>query len=169
MSSIKQRGFAFGATAVAALVLLGVGTPIARAEANMDKLMSVLPPGFDLDNCNPVTPLPEGALATVDCFDNKVPNGPDAARFSIVTDQATLDRKFQDNANSSVITPCPHNQASPGPWHYGSTPDQVAGQVACGVYHDTPEVSWSKNDVLLLGDIQGRTIDGVFEYWWQNI
>jgi serine/threonine-protein kinase len=168
MSAIKHPGLAFGATAVAALAFLGgVGTPTARADANLDKLMGLLPAGFNANNCKQVIPRSKNALATVDCHNNQLPNGPGAARFSIFPDQGTLDRSFQSNADGSVIVPCPRGQASPGPWHDHQSPDE-AGQVACGVYDDTPEVMWSKNAVLLMADIQDGSIDTLFEYFSNN-
>jgi hypothetical protein len=60
----------------------------------LTQLMGVLPDGYDSSNCSVVDNPPRDSLATIDCDDNSLPNGPTAARFSLYPDVATLDAHF---------------------------------------------------------------------------
>jgi serine/threonine protein kinase len=133
------------------------------------KLMALLPPGYGGDACKPVLPPSTGALATVDCGLPSTPGGPASARYSLFADQATLDSHFQDGLKAyDTMQKCPGSDVdSPTTWHYNSTPDQVAGQVACGMYKGNGDVFWSNNKDLLLGDAQGPSLEDVHKWWLQ--
>src|SRR6202042_1001603 len=63
---------------------------------------------------------------------------------------------------------CPGNTtAGPTPWNYTNTPEETAGQVACGKYNGTPDVSWSANDQLVLADVQSADLQ-TLHAWWNN-
>jgi serine/threonine kinase PknH len=169
MTVAKNLRIVIGTMALASIAALG-GAAIADAapgesSADLDKLMGLLPAGFTTSNCQPVNPPTKYALATVDCGQNSLPNGPAMARFSLVSDQITLDGKFQSSVNADVVTPCPRDYPSPGTWRYRNT-DVVAGQVACGTYQGTPDLAWTDNAKLVLGDIEGDNIEALFDYWW---
>jgi hypothetical protein len=169
MTAAKNLRIVIGTMALASIVALG-GAATADAapgqsSADLDKLMGLLPAGFTSGNCQTVSPAAKYALATVDCGQNSLPNGPAMARFSIYPDQATLDTRFQNSVKDDVITPCPQGVASPGTWHYRDS-DVVAGHVACGTYQGTPDLTWSNNANLMLGDIEGDNIEALFDYWW---
>jgi serine/threonine-protein kinase len=131
------------------------------------RLMAVLPHGYDDSTCRPVHPPATGALATVDCTQSLVDGGPANARLSLFADQATLDTHFDVaiKENSALIQ-CPGSGVdSPTTWHYTETPDDVEGRIACGTYHDGPDLVWSKNSDLLLGDAQGPNMDDLHNWW----
>ncbi|PRC56541.1 serine/threonine protein kinase, partial [Mycobacterium sp. ITM-2017-0098] len=84
------------------------------------------------------TPPAGGALATVDCTQTTMPNGPAFTRYSLFGDKAALDAAFQEGIRvNSELLECPGSGIdSPTTWHYTDTPDVVAGQIACGTYND---------------------------------
>jgi hypothetical protein len=136
--------------------------------SNLNKLMGILPKGFSSSNCQAVNPSAKDALATVDCSQNTVASGVSAARFNLYPDQATLDSHFNSGSAEDVASPCPGGINSPGTWHYHNTPDQAAGQLVCGTYNDKPDLLWSQNSELLLGDIQGSDMDALYDWWAKN-
>ena len=126
-----------------------------------------MPAGYDDGACEPVNPPSTGALATVDCGETNLSTGPKAARYSLFADQATLDQHFRDAiAENSELVKCPGSDLdSPTAWHYNATPDQPAGQVACGTYNGSPDVTWTKDVDLLLADAQGPNLEDLHKWW----
>jgi serine/threonine kinase PknH len=143
-------------------------TSVPTNDSAMSQLMSLLPKGFSSSNCAPPATAPKGSLATVDCDQNSLPNGPTSGRFSLYPDNATLDAHFQTAAGEDQISPCPGGVASPGPWHYRNASDQSAGQLVCGTYQGTSDVVWSQYDKGLLGNLQGGDLDSLYEFWSNN-
>lgn len=120
MTVAFKPSIAIGATALAGLAALGgvgavlnrdAGSPTAAtgfnvtevatttappdSNSNLARLMSLVPDGYDAKNCQVVDNPPRDSLATVDCDQNSLPNGPTSARFSLYPDVATLDAHFQ--------------------------------------------------------------------------
>ena len=137
-------------------------------QSALTQLMGVLPDGYDSSNCAVVDNPPRDSLATIDCDDNSLPNGPTAARFSLYPDVATLDAHFQTAAGEDQIKDCPGGVASPGTWHYTNSPDTPAGKLVCGTYEGTPDLVWSQNDKLLLGNLQGTDLQSIYDFWSNN-
>ena len=133
------------------------------------KLMSALPTSYDQGACQPARPPATGALATVDCDETNVPTGPKAARYSIFADQASLDQHFKDAiAQNSELVKCPGSDLdSPTAWNYNAKPDEMAGQVACGTYAGSPDVTWTNDADLLLADAQGPNLEDLHNWWNQ--
>ena len=125
----------------------------------------MLPQGFSSSNCQAVTPTAKDALATVDCNQNTISSGVSMARFNLYPDKTTLDSHFKSGTAEDTVQDCPGGLQSPGTWHYESTPDQVAGQLVCGTYKATPDLMWSDNAQLLLGDIQGSDLTALYQWW----
>ena len=127
----------------------------------------MLPQGYDPGVCRPVLPPVPGALATADCGQSTLPGGPAASRYSLFGDQGTLRANFEDAiAGNSELFPCPNSERdSPTTWHYTDTPGKVEGSIACGLYEGGPDISWTKNDGLLLGNAQGATIEELHQWW----
>ncbi|MFY9921590.1 MAG: serine/threonine-protein kinase [Mycobacterium sp.] len=142
-------------------------TPTANPDSFDAKLLAVLPASYDDGACEPVHPPMTGALATVDCAETNVTTGPKAARYSLFADQATLDKYFSDAiAANSELVKCPGSDLdSPTAWHYNASPDEVAGQVACGTYDGNPDVTWTKDVDLLLADAQGPNLEELHKWW----
>ncbi len=131
--------------------------------------MGLLSPGHDSSNCKPVRPPGGAALASVDCGPATTPGGPKSTRYSLFADQAALDAGFDGAVEvNSELLQCPGSRAdSPTTWHYTETPDQVAGQIACGTYNDRPDVVWTNSAKLLLADAQGPDLEELHTWWLQ--
>jgi serine/threonine kinase PknH len=66
----------------------------------------------------------------------------------------------------SQLVQCPGTGVdSPTTWHYNATPDKVAGSIACGAYKNNPDVTWTKDSDLLLGDAQATNLDDLHQWW----
>lgn len=146
----------------------GTGTAVAAAALSGDdaRLLALLPRGYASDSCKPVNPPVENALSTLDCTGNSEPGGPTSSRYSLFANANALARQFQLTINEDSALPCPGDSgATPGTWHYNSTPNQTAGSVACGTYQGTPEVVWTNEPQLVLGDAQGPNLDAVHQWW----
>ncbi len=131
------------------------------------RLMSLLPDGYGPGVCKPVDAVTD-ALATIDCDKNSQTGGPDAARYSLFSDKATLDQHFDAaiKEDGEKLSSCPGETApSPTTWHYTATPDTVAGQVACGTYQGSPDILWTRNDDLILADGQGTDLAALHQWW----
>lgn len=142
-------------------------TPPPNPDSFDSKLFAALPKSYDDGACEAVHPPATGALATVDCGETNVPTGPKIARYSLFADQTTLDQHFQDAiAQNSELLNCPGSDlSSPTQWYYNANPDDLAGQVACGVYDGNQDVTWTKNVDLLLADAQGPNLDELHQWW----
>lgn len=142
-------------------------TPPPPTQSYDEQLMALLSMGHDSSNCQPVSPPAASAVATVDCTQTTQPTGPAFTRYSLFADQAALDAAFQQAIQvNSELLPCPASGIdSPTTWHYTDTPDDVAGQIACGTYNDNPDVVWTKDDALLLADAQGPDLADLHSWW----
>ena len=134
-----------------------------------DQLMALLSGGHDSSNCQPISPPAGAALATVDCGPATTPGGPASTRYSLFGDQAALDAAFDGAVEvNSELLQCPGSGIdSPTTWHYNDTPDEVAGQIACGTYNDNPDVVWTNNAGMLLADAQGPDFEALHNWWLQ--
>ena len=123
------------------------------------QLMALIPLGLPDAACarSAIPPAP-GALATVDCRKSDAARRPEAAartRSSPNQDtlQPALRRRRSRRTTSCCRCPAP-TPDSPITWHYKTTPDVVAGQVACGTYQGNADIMWTQDDDLLLADVQ---------------
>jgi hypothetical protein len=134
------------------------------------QLLGALPPGYDTNACQPVTPPVTGALSTMDCFNN-ANGGPPFARYSLFADPQTLQNSFATiTFNDVAHQTCPDGAASPGSWHFNVTPKQTAGSLICGVdstNNNSGAVGWTDDGVLLLAVAEGPSIDALYG-WWHN-
>ena len=166
----KNPCIVLGATTFAVLAAFsGIGAATSAADPTdnspMTQLMGMLPKGFDSSNCAPADTPPKDSLATVDCSQNSLPNGPTGGRFSLYPDAATLDAHFRKGAGEDVVQPCPGGLLSPGDWHYNRTPNEAAGKLVCGTYKNSPDLMWSQNDRLLLGNLWGSDLTAIYQFW----
>ena len=142
-------------------------TPPPDTESFDSRLYAVLPASYDDGACQAAHPPATGALATVDCTETNAPTGPRIARYSLFADQTTLDEHFTAAiAQNSELVRCPGiDLDSPTQWFYNANPDDVAGQVACGVYEGNQDVTWTKDVDLLLADVQGPNLEELHKWW----
>lgn len=77
-------------------------------------------------------------------------SGPRVGRYTLVADLPVLQAQFTEITASTRQQICPGNIQSPGPWRHNATPEQVAGQLYCGVRGDgTPIIAWTDDARLL--------------------
>lgn len=135
------------------------------------QLIGLLPPGYSQSSCQAVTPPAAGAAATVDCYDNSLPGGPSMARYSLFSDQQTLENDFTNNLVSqlNVSSTCPDNGASPGTWHNPSTPNQNGGSVVCATDpgNNNAVVAWTDDSALTMSCAEGPDIAALYK-WWES-
>jgi len=132
------------------------------------QLKELLPSGYGSNACQFIDPPITEALSTVECGTNSSPGGPVTARYSLFPDRVTLNDQFREIIkDDEQWVPCPGGGAdSPIMWSNSSTPDQVAGQLACGVYKNNANIAWTDESKLLLGDVQGeRNLDALHGWW----
>jgi serine/threonine kinase PknH len=140
-------------------------TQTTTASSALDNLYSVLPAGFSATSCGPSdNPNPQ-ALATVDCGQPDQGGGPTSARFSLFADANSLATRFQDGVNDDAVSQCPGSIDSPRSWHYDATPAFAAGSLVCGTNNNAPDLMWTKDDVFLLGDVQGPDLPSLYQWW----
>jgi serine/threonine protein kinase len=133
------------------------------------QLMALIPAGYPTSVCEKAVPPAPGALATVDCRQSTQPGGPAAARYSIFANKNDLDQQFDGSIKEDEeLLRCPGADLdSPTTWHYKSTPDTVAGSIACGTYQGNADIVWTQDDDLLLADVQSGNMDDLHN-WWLN-
>lgn len=188
-----------GAAAVAVLVALGVvglwlgapttgrtavRIPVAAVATSMmpqddpltpqqQQLLNVIPAGYPAGSCQPSTnpPALPDTVASLDCFNNTRPGGPTTARYEMFADQGTMNNQFQIDVNHAALQPCPGwNDAAPGTWNFKSDANAVAGSLMCfTVNNNTPDVEWSNNKYLTIGDVQGSTDIASLYQWWTRL
>ncbi|MGB3231501.1 MAG: hypothetical protein WA944_07505 [Mycobacterium sp.] len=143
--------------------------PPPRSESPNAQLMALLSAGHDSSNCEPISPPAGTSIATVDCGQATSPGGPASTRYSLFGDQAALDDAFNEAVllNAENLE-CPGSGVdSPTTWNYTETPDQIAGQIACGTYNDRADVVWTNDAGLLLADAQGPDLEELHNWWLQ--
>lgn len=136
-------------------------------ESEESRLLGLLPKNYPPGACEPVRPPAPGALATIDCGKSLAPGGPTAARYSLFSDRATLANHFDEaiKENSELLR-CPGSAVdSPTTWHYKASPSRAEGSIACGIYSNNPDVVWTKDSALLLGDAQGPNLEDLHKWW----
>jgi hypothetical protein len=144
-------------------------SPSTSATASADdaaRLFGLLPAGFNQSNCSVPSDGGVGdSTVTLDCTQAAAPNGPTNATFALFPNQRLLDKHFQGFVGEDQISDCPGGLTSPGNWHYNDTPDVVAGRIACGTFKGTPDLVWTQNADLLIGNFQGSDLDSLYNYW----
>jgi serine/threonine kinase PknH len=142
-----------------------VSTTTAPASQPLQRLYQVLPRAYTSDNCSPADSPNRQALATVECKKTPDPGSPTYAAFSLYPNAAALDKAFQDGISEDAVTPCPHGGDSPGIWHTEGAPNVSAGSVVCGTYNKGPDLLWTQNRDLPIGDIQGPDLNALYQFW----
>jgi serine/threonine-protein kinase len=132
------------------------------ANQPLQRLYQVLPRSYNSTNCSPADSPNRQALATVECKKTSDPGSPAYAAFSLYPNATALDKAFQDGITEDAVTPCPQGGDSPGIWHTDGGP---AGSVLCGTYNKGPDLLWTQNKDLLIGDIQGPDLNALYQFW----
>ncbi|KAA0080590.1 serine/threonine protein kinase [Mycolicibacterium sp. P9-64] len=144
-------------------------TPTENPDSFQAKLMALIPDGYPTSVCEAASPPSPGALATIDCQKSVQPGGPEAARYSIFADKDQLILHFNESLkeNDEVLR-CPGADSdSPIDWNFKASPDEVAGQVACGTYQGNADVMWTQFDKLVLADVHSTDMASLHD-WWLN-
>lgn len=131
----------------------------------LDNLYRVMPAGYNATSCGPSDDPTPQALATVDCGAPDGATGPTNARFSLFADANALASQFQDGVNTDAVSQCPGSIDSPRSWSYDATPAFPAGSLVCGTHNNAPVLMWTKDDVLLLGQVQGPDLSNLYGWW----
>ncbi len=56
--------------------------------------------------------------------------------------------------------------ASPGDWYYNND-SNPGGQRSCGTYNGQPDMFYTRNADLMLGNIFSNDMNSLYQ-WWQN-
>jgi serine/threonine-protein kinase len=139
--------------------------PAAETQA---RLFRLLPAGYPLGACKPVTP-PTNALAKASCGQNSDPDGPPSATYTLFPDAAALRDAFNRITQTSNIIECPGHIQSPGPWHRNAAPEKTSGMLFCGTQQGNPTVAWTNDSELRVSIAQaeppGPTIEQLYAWW----
>ncbi|CDO06855.1 serine/threonine protein kinase [Mycolicibacterium cosmeticum] len=132
-----------------------------------NRLLGMLPRDYAPGTCQVVHPPVTGALATVDCGPATSPGGPAASRYSLFADQGALSGHFDDAIKGdSELLQCPGSGIdSPTTWHYTDSAQRAEGSIACGTYADGPDITWTKNSDLMIGNIQAPDMEQLHQWW----
>lgn len=135
-----------------------------------EQLLRLLPVGYPDKACTPEAAVPLGALGAVTCGLNTDPGGPRAGRYTLLADLPALQGQFNEITSTTRQQICPGNIQSPGPWRHNATPDQVAGQLYCGLRDDgTPIIAWTDDARLLLSVVDSAPGTEVAAFkWWSS-
>jgi serine/threonine-protein kinase len=144
---------------------LTTSTTTTQTNQILQALYHVLPRGYDSNNCSPVSSPNRQALATVECGQTSDPRSPISAAFSLFPNATALANAFQTGIDEDTITQCPNGNQSPATWANDAAPNVPAGSVLCGTYNNRPDLLWTKNNDLLLGDIQGPDLNALYQFW----
>ncbi|MCB1265117.1 MAG: hypothetical protein KDB56_11115 [Mycobacterium sp.] len=135
-----------------------------------EQVLRLLPVGYPENACNPEAAVPLGALGAVTCGVNTDAGGPRAARYTLLADLPALQKQFTEITSTTRQQICPGNIQSPGPWRHNATPDQIAGQLYCGIREDsTPIIAWTDEARLLLSVVDSAPGGEVAAFkWWSS-
>ncbi len=160
-------------TSTAATTTMKASTPATTTPGGglQSKLIGLLPSGYSAGACTATTPKTDSiwanALAMVDCDQNTSEGGPSHAVYGLFANPDALKKAFDDDIAAVQLMNCPGGGQSPDGWHYDQTPTVTAGMIACGTYKDHPNLIWSNQDKLMLGDVFGDppTIEDLHQWW----
>jgi actin-like ATPase involved in cell morphogenesis len=133
------------------------------------RLFNLIPSGYNPDGCQPSAPV-QDALATIDCGQNSDPGGPAVARYSLFATATALHNAFTKSMSADDrSSPCPGSNVAPDTWFHTATPNQVAGSLACGTYHNDADMTWTNEFTLVLADARGSpngpSIEQIYNWW----
>jgi serine/threonine kinase PknH len=162
--------FISGMRAVAIAALVGgyawMCPATAIADSNSDALLGMLSKGYSPSNCK--TDQVAGALAALKCGRNSLPNGPASAEYILYGNSNDVSAGFQGGSSTLALAACKPGDPSPDTWHYDSSPDTAAGQVACGTNDNVPEVVWTNYKNHMVGIIGGSDASSLYKWWEDN-
>ena len=130
------------------------------------QLKELLPSGYDSTACGFVDPPIAQALSTVECDKNSSAGGPVTARYSLFPDRVTLNDQFREIVkDDEQWVPCPGG-ALDSPTMWTNSSGQVAGELACGIYGNEPNIAWTDESKLFLGDVRSDGSMAQLYGWW---
>jgi hypothetical protein len=155
---------AAGASLVCGFAWLGPAT--ATADTNSETLAGLLSKGYSTSNCN--VEQVEGTLAAYKCGKNTDSGGPLSAEYLLYGSSGDTANAFKGGTSALVLASCSSGQpAAATTWHYKSSPDTPAGQVACGTSDNVPEVVWT-NDQKHMFAVVAASDTSLYQWWAAN-
>ena len=158
-----------GATAILVCGLSCLNTNAAKADPTPDvnTLAAAMSKGYNLNNCAAQAP-PNGALAMIQCGQNSDSNGPAFGQYLLFGSSSDLASSFTASIAGDTLANC-GDVKSPNVWHRGST-SEAAGQVACGTYQGTAEITWTTDNKNVESVIRGANgdIKPLYDWWRTN-
>jgi hypothetical protein len=153
--------------AVATGALVGgyacMGPATAAADPNSAALAGMLSQGYTTSNCTPDSH--GGGLAALKCGQNTLPNGPASAEYILYGNSSDTSTGFQGGISSITVAPCESGDPAPDTWHYQSSPNTPAGQVACGTTGDVAMVVWTNDKNHMVGIVGGSNLTSLHQWW----
>ncbi len=133
----------------------------------VDKLLTLLPPGYPPQACKPVAA--DAGLATVSCDPTPDPEGPRTATYTLAAGKTDLDEQFKAVIATTTQVVCPGNIQSPGAWHHNATPEIDQGTLYCGFRGQVPVVAWTDTPKMVLHVAEssptGPNLETLFRWW----
>ena len=153
--------------AVATGALVGgyawMGPATAAADPNSTALAGMLSQGYSTSNCTPDSG--SGGLAALKCGQNTMPNGPASAEYILYGNSNDTSAGFQGGISTITVAPCESGDPAPDTWHYESSPNTRAGQVACGTNGNVAMVVWTNDKNHMVGIVGGSNPTSLHQWW----
>ena len=155
--------------AVATGALIGgyawISPATAAADPNSAALAGMLSQGYTASNCTPDSV--SGGLAALKCGQNTLPNGPASAEYILYGNSDDTSAGFQGGISKLTVTPCKSGDPAPDTWHFDSSPNTSAGEVACGKNGNAAMVVWTNDQNHMVGIVGGSDQASLYK-WWQT-
>jgi serine/threonine kinase PknH len=136
----------------------------------LNRLLSLLPPGYAAGTCTAQNQLMTGAVVAVKCGPNTDASGPNVSAYGLYPDVATLNSSFTSLIGTFALQDCPGGGKSPGKWWHTQNTSAVLGQVACGIFKGVePQIMWTDEQTLVVAVVgsktPGPTMDQLYTWW----
>jgi hypothetical protein len=136
----------------------------ATADSNSAALAKMLSKGYTTSNCTPNSG--SGGLVAFKCGQNPLPGGPMEGEYTLYGNSSDTAAGFRGGVSTLTVAPCASGDPAPGTWHYDSSPNTSAGQVACGTIGIVAMVVWTNDQNHMLGMVGGSDPASLYQ-WWQ--
>lgn len=139
---------------------------IATADSNSATLAGLLSKGYSASNCK--TDQVEGALAAYKCGQNASSVGPVRAIYLLYGSSSDTAEGFKGLASDLSLVSCGSGAPTTDTWHYESSPDTPAGNVACGTSDNVAGVVWTNDKNHMAALVAGSDVKSLYQWWKSN-